>query len=135
MKKKNIVICSILIALGIFGIIKVSNHLDNDYIVVPGTVYGKNEASKSQYKSNVVSSMFWVAIHPDDSTKYKDYDVSVKYSTFAKLKLGSHTQFSVLRNKVERNYDGHYNLFVFLFFALCVFEFVAVIYLIWLSLD
>lgn len=73
-------------------------------ISVPGTVYGKNEGVRGHYKSSRITSEFYVAVHPDDSKRYKDYDIKTTFACYAGLKPGDHVTFDVYQGEVDRNY-------------------------------
>lgn len=81
-------ILGIFIIIGIiFGSVQLLDYIDSKTrITVSGTVYGK------YVDKHYTNDIFIMAVHPYDK-KYKDYSVTVDYSTFAKFDKGDNIAF------------------------------------------
>ena len=111
-KLKKLLICFISLIIGIFCLIVLLNRIENLKTIVPGTVFAKNECIKTHRKTTNIYSEFLLAIHPDDTTKYKDYVVNANFATWSKLDIGDHTQFSVLKRDVEKQYKNTWEFII-----------------------
>ena len=85
-------ILGIFIIIGIiFGSVQLLDYIGSKTdITVPGTVYGKYVCQ--EHHKHYTNDIFIMAVHPYDK-KYKDYSVTVNYSTFAKFDKGDNIAF------------------------------------------
>ena len=85
-------ILGIFIIIGIiFGSVQLLDYIGSKTdITVPGTVYGKYVCQ--EHHKHYTNDIFIMAVHPYDK-KYKDYSVTVDYSTFAKFNKGDNIAF------------------------------------------
>lgn len=75
----------------LFGGRQLINYINSKtHITVSGTVYGKYVGQ--EHHRNYTNDIFIMAVHPYDK-KYKDYSVTVDYSTFAKFDKGDNIAF------------------------------------------
>lgn len=55
---------------------------------VDGTVIAKSGEITSHYKSTIVNTNYILAVHPDDTEKYTDFDHEVPLATYVKFNVG-----------------------------------------------
>lgn len=55
---------------------------------VDGTVIAKSGEITSHYKSTIVNTDYILAVHPDDTEKYTDFDHKVPLATYVKFNVG-----------------------------------------------
>ena len=91
-KPYKAVILGIFIIIGIiFGSVQLLDYIGSKIdITVPGTVCGKYVGQ--EHHKHYTDDIFIMAVHPYDK-KYKDYSVTVDYSTFAKFDKGDNIAF------------------------------------------
>lgn len=80
----------ILIIVGFLLFIGASIYCDvnNKDVYVNGTVIAKSGETTTHYKSTKVTTDYVLAIHPDNSEKYVDFDYNVLLSTYVKYDVG-----------------------------------------------
>ena len=55
---------------------------------VDGTVIAKSGEITSHYKSTIINTNYILAVHPDDTEKYTDFDHKVPLATYVKFNVG-----------------------------------------------
>ena len=104
-------ILGIFIIIGIiFGSVQLLDYIGSKTdITVPGTVYGKYVGQ--EHHKHYTNDIFIMAVHPYDK-KYKDYSVTVDYSTFAKFDKGDNIAFvmNIFEVTDKSKYDMWYGL-------------------------
>ena len=104
-------ILGIFIIIGIiFGSVQLLDYIGSKTdITVPGTVYGKYVCQ--EHHKHYTNDIFIMAVHPYDK-KYKDYSVTVDYSTFAKFDKGDNIAFvmNIFEVTDKSKYDMWYGL-------------------------
>ena len=104
-------ILGIFIIIGIiFGSVQLLDYIGSKTdITVPGTVYGKYVCQ--EHHKHYTNDIFIMAVHPYDK-KYKDYSVTVNYSTFAKFDKGDNIAFvmNIFEVTDKSKYDMWYGL-------------------------
>ena len=104
-------ILGIFIIIGIiFGSVQLLDYIGSKTdITVPGTVYGKYVCQ--EHHKHYTNDIFIMAVHPYDK-KYKDYSVTVDYSTFAKFDKGDNIAFvmNIFEVTDKSKYDNWYGL-------------------------
>ena len=104
-------ILGIFIIIGIiFGSVQLLDYIGyKTDITVPGTVYGKYVCQ--EHHKHYTNDIFIMAVHPYDK-KYKDYSVTVDYSTFAKFDKGDNIAFvmNIFEVTDKSKYDMWYGL-------------------------
>ena len=104
-------ILGIFIIIGIiFGSVQLLDYIGSKTdITVPGTVYGKYVGQ--EHHKYYTNDIFIMAVHPYDK-KYKDYSVTVDYSTFAKFDKGDNIAFvmNIFEVTDKSKYDMWYGL-------------------------
>lgn len=125
-------ILGIFIIIGIiFGSVQLLDYIGSKTdITVPGTVYGKYVCQ--EHHKHYTNDIFIMAVHPYDK-KYKDYSVTVDYSTFAKFDKGDNIAFvmNIFEVTDKSKYDMWYGLgmmtlliiLVALWIYLCLIQF------------
>ena len=107
---KAVIIC-VFISIGmLFGSVQLLDYIDSKtHITVPGTVYGKYVGQ--EHHKHYTNDIFIMAVHPYDK-KYKDYSVTVDYSTFAKFDKGDNIAFvmNIFEVTDKSKYDMWYGL-------------------------
>ena len=80
----------ILIIVGFLLFIGASIYCDvnNKDVYVNGTVIAKSGEITINHKSTKVTTDYVLAIHPDNSKKYVDFDYNVPLSTYVKYDVG-----------------------------------------------
>ena len=80
----------ILIIVGFLLFIGASIYCDvnNKDVYINGTIIAKSGEITSHYKSTKVTTDYVLAIHPDNSEKYVDFDYNVPLSTYVKYDVG-----------------------------------------------
>lgn len=73
-------------------------------IPVRGTVYAKSGVETTRYKSTAITTDFYVAVHPDDSKRYKDYDVRTTFACYSRLNVGDKVTFDVFMKDVDKDF-------------------------------
>ena len=107
---KAVIIC-VFISIGmLFGGRQLINYIDSKtHITVSGTVYGKYVGQ--EHHKHYTNDIFIMAVHPYDK-KYKDYSVTVDYSTFAKFDKGDNIAFvmNIFEVTDKSKYATWYNI-------------------------
>lgn len=99
----------------------VYQHKDYEPIPVTGTVIAKNEGYVSAYKSTRVTSEFYMAVRPIDTSTYKSYDIKTTFLTYSTYNVGSRITFDVPKADVLIGYKTH-PLGLFLLSAFLLFS-------------
>ena len=92
-------------------------------IWVDGIVIAKSGEIVSHYKSTKITTDYILAIHPNDSEKYTDFDHKVSLATYVKYKVGDNISckeeaYYVLKN--PKWYDDKGALcIIYIFVMLC----------------
>ena len=118
---KNLVI----IIIGLLLILGPSMYHDaNDkYVQIEGTVIAKSGEIVSHYKSTRVTTDYILAVHPDDTEKYTDFDHKVPLATYVKFNVGDKISckeeaYYVLKNPKWHDDKGVLCI-IYIFITLC----------------
>ena len=100
---KNLVI----IIIGLLLILGPSMYHDaNDkYVQIEGTVIATSGEITSHYKSTKVTTDYILAIHPNDSLKYIDFDHEVSLATYIKYNVGDKISCKTEKYYIMKNPD------------------------------
>ena len=101
---------------------------------VPGTVVSKNteQYAHGRYHRNM-STRYIMCVKPNDTNKFKNYDLYVDYTTYCTHNVGDKITFSLSEKKCLREFKSsiwieHISGIVFILFAmLSVFLFAGII--------
>ena len=114
----------ILIIIGLLLFIGPSIYCDiNREVWIDGTVIAKSGEITFHYKSTKVTTDYILAVHPDNSEKYTDFDHKVPLATYVKYNVGDKISckeeaYYVLKN--PKWYDDKSTLsIIYVFIKLC----------------
>lgn len=104
---KNLVI----IIIGLLLMVGPSMYHDaNDkYVQIEGTVIAKSDEITSHYKSTKVTTDYILAIHPNDSLKYIDFDHEVSLATYIKYNVGDKISCKTEKYYIMKNPEWYDN--------------------------
>ena len=104
---KNLVI----IIIGLLLIVGPSIYHDaNDkYVQIEGTVIAKSDEITTHYKSTKVTTDYILAIHPNDSAKYIDFDHEVSLATYIKYNVGDKISCKTEKYYIMKNPEWYDN--------------------------
>ena len=90
---------------------------------VDGTVIAKSGEIVSHYKSTRVTTDYILAVHPDDTEKYTDFDHKVPLATYVKFNVGDKISckeeaYYVLKNPKWHDDKGVLCI-IYIFITLC----------------
>ena len=113
-----------LIIIGLLLFIGPSIYCDiNREVWIDGTIIAKSGEITSHYKSTRVTTDYILAVHPDDTEKYTDFDHKVPLATYVKYNVGDKISckeeaYYVLKN--PKWYDDKSTLsIIYVFIKLC----------------
>ena len=113
-----------LIIIGSLLFIGPSIYCDiNREVWIDGTIIAKSGEITSHYKSTRVTTDYILAVHPDDTEKYTDFDHKVPLATYVKYNVGDKISckeeaYYILKN--PKWYDDKSTLnIIYVFIKLC----------------
>ena len=113
-----------LIIIGLLLFIGPSIYCDiNREVWIDGTIIAKSGEITSHYKLTKVTTDYILAVHPDDTEKYTDFDHKVPLATYVKYNVGDKISckeeaYYVLKN--PKWYDDKSTLsIIYVFIKLC----------------
>ena len=118
---KNLIF--IVIGLLLFVGPSIYHDLYKKDVWIDGTVIAKSGEIVSHYKSTRVTTDYILAVHPDDTEKYTDFDHKVPLATYVKFNVGDKISckeeaYYVLKN--PKWYDDKGVLcIIYIFITLC----------------
>lgn len=125
MKKLVIIIIGLLLIVG-----PSMYHDANDkYVQIEGTVIAKSDEITSHYKSTKVTTDYILAIHPNDSTKYIDFDHEVSLATYIKYNVGDKISCKTEKYYIMKNPEWYDNksLLCIIYIGIMLFGIILVI--------
>ena len=101
----------ILIIIGLLLIVGPSIYHDNNdkYVQIEGTVIAKSDEITTHYKSTKVTTDYILAIHPNDSAKYIDFDHEVSLATYIKYNVGDKISCKTEKYYIMKNPEWYDN--------------------------
>ena len=101
----------ILIIIGLLLILGPSIYHDNNdkYVQIEGTVIAKSDEITTHYKSTKVTTDYILAIHPNDSAKYIDFDHEVSLATYIKYNVGDKISCKTEKYYIMKNPEWYDN--------------------------
>ena len=121
----------IIIIIGLLLIVGPSIYHDNNdkYAQIEGTVIAKSDEITSHYKSTKVTTDYILAIHPNDSTKYIDFDHEVSLATYIKYNVGDKISCKTEKYYIMKNPEWYDNksLLCIIYIGIMLFGIILVI--------
>lgn len=105
MKKLVIIIIGLLLMVGP----SMYHDANNKYVQIEGTVIAKSGEITSHYKSIKVTTDYILAIHPNDSAKYIDFDHEVSLATYIKYNVGDKISCKTEKYYIMKNPEWYDN--------------------------
>ena len=101
----------ILIIIGLLLIVGPSIYHDNNdkYVQIEGTVIAKSDEITTHYKSTKITTDYILAIHPNDSLKYIDFDHEVSLATYIKYNVGDKISCKTEKYYIMKNPEWYDN--------------------------
>ena len=101
----------ILIIIGLLLIVGPSIYHDNNdkYVQIEGTVIAKSDEITTHYKSTKITTDYILAIHPNDSAKYIDFDHEVSLATYIKYNVGDKISCKTEKYYIMKNPEWYDN--------------------------
>ena len=101
----------ILIIIGLLLIVGPSIYHDNNdkYVQIEGTVIAKSDEITTHYKSTKITTDYILAIHPNDSAKYIDFDHEVSLATYIKYNVGDKISCKTEKYYIMKNAEWYDN--------------------------
>ena len=121
----------ILIIIGLLLILGPSIYHDanNKYVCIEGTVIAKSGEITTHYKSTKVTTDYILAIHPNDSLKYIDFDHEVSLATYIKYNVGDKISCKTEKYYIMKNakwYDNK-SLLCIIYISIMLFGIILII--------
>ena len=121
----------ILIIIGLLLIVGPSIYHDNNdkYVQIEGTVIAKSDEITTHYKSTKVTTDYILAIHPNDSLKYIDFDHEVSLATYIKYNVGDKISCKTEKYYIMKNPEWYDNkdLFCIIYIGIMLFSIILII--------
>lgn len=105
MKKLIIIIIGLLLILGP----SIYHDANDKYVQIEGTVIAKSGEITTHYKSTKVTTDYILAIHPNDSAKYIDFDHEVSLATYIKYNVGDKISCKTEKYYIMKNPEWYDN--------------------------
>ena len=121
----------ILIIIGLLLILGPSIYHDanNKYVCIEGTVIAKSGEITTHYKSTKVTTDYILAIHPNDSLKYIDFDHEVSLATYIKYNVGDKISCKTEKYYIMKNAEWYDNksLLCIIYISIMLFGIILII--------
>lgn len=121
----------ILIIIGFLLFIGASIYCDvnNKDVYVNGTVIAKSEEITTHHKLIKVTTDYVLAIHPDNSEKYIDFDYNVSLSTYVKYNVGDKISCKTEKYYIMKNPEWYDNkgLLCIIYIGIMLFGIILII--------
>ena len=121
----------ILIIIGLLLILGPSIYHDanNKYVCIEGTVIAKSDEITTHYKSTKVTTDYILAIHPNDSAKYIDFDHEVSLATYIKYNVGDKISCKTEKYYIMKNPEWYDNkgLLCIIYISIMLFGIILII--------
>ena len=121
----------ILIIIGLLLILGPSIYHDanNKYVCIEGTVIAKSGEITTHYKSTKVTTDYILAIHPNDSVKYIDFDHKVSLATYIKYNVGDKISCKTEKYYIMKNPEWYDNksLLCIIYIGIMLFGIILII--------
>ena len=121
----------ILIIIGLLLILGPSIYHDanNKYVCIEGTVIAKSGEITTHYKSTKVTTDYILAIHPNDSAKYIDFDHKVSLATYIKYNVGDKISCKTEKYYIMKNPEWYDNksLLCIIYISIMLFGIILII--------
>ena len=121
----------ILIIIGLLLILGPSIYHDanNKYVCIEGTVIAKSGEITTHYKSTKVTTDYILAIHPNDSAKYIDFDHKVSLAKYIKYNVGDKISCKTEKYYIMKNPEWYDNkgLLCIIYIGIMLFGIILII--------
>ena len=121
----------ILIIIGLLLIVGPSIYHDNNdkYVQIEGTVIAKSDEITTHYKSTKITTDYILAIHPNDSLKYIDFDHEVSLATYIKYNVGDKISCKTEKYYIMKNAEWYDNksLLCIIYISIMLFGIILII--------
>ena len=121
----------ILIIIGLLLIVGPSIYHDNNdkYVQIEGTVIAKSDEITTHYKSTKVTTDYILAIHPNDSLKYIDFDHEVSLATYIKYNVGDKISCKTEKYYIMKNPEWYDNkgLLCIIYISIMLFGIILIV--------
>ena len=121
----------ILIIIGLLLIVGPSIYHDNNdkYVQIEGTVIAKSDEITTHYKSTKVTTDYILAIHPNDSAKYIDFDHEVSLATYIKYNVGDKISCKTEKYYIMKNPEWYDNkgLLCIIYISIMLFGIILIV--------
>ena len=121
----------ILIIVGFLLFIGASIYCDvnNKDVYINGTIIAKSGEITSHYKSTKVTTDYILAIHPNDSAKYIDFDHEVSLATYIKYNVGDKISCKTEKYYIMKNPEWYDNkgLLCIIYIGIMLFGIILII--------
>ena len=121
----------ILIIIGLLLIVGPSIYHDNNdkYVQIEGTVIAKSDEITTHYKSTKITTDYILAIHPNDSAKYIDFDHEVSLATYIKYNVGDKISCKTEKYYIMKNAEWYDNksLLCIIYISIMLFGIILII--------
>ena len=78
-------------------------------VLVDGTIIAKSGEIVSRYKSTKITTDYILAVHPNDSEKYTDFDHKVSLATYIKYNVGDKISCKTEKYYIMKNPEWYDN--------------------------
>ena len=125
MKNLIIIIVGLLLILGP----SIYHDANNKYVCIEGTVIAKSGEITTHYKSTKVTTDYILAIHPNDSLKYIDFDHEVSLATYIKYNVGDKISCKTEKYYIMKNPEWYDNksLLCIIYISIMLFGIILII--------
>lgn len=125
MKNLIIIIIGLLLILGP----SLYHDANNKYVCIEGTVIAKSGEITTHYKSTKVTTDYILAIHPNDSVKYIDFDHKVSLATYIKYNVGDKISCKTEKYYIMKNPEWYDNksLLCIIYISIMLFGIILII--------
>ena len=125
MKNLIIIIVGLLLILGP----SIYHDANDKYVQIEGTVIAKSGEITTHYKSTKVTTDYILAIHPNDSVKYIDFDHKVSLATYIKYNVGDKISCKTEKYYIMKNPEWYDNksLLCIIYISIMLFGIILII--------
>ena len=125
MKNLIIIIVGLLLILGP----SIYHDANDKYVQIEGTVIAKSGEITTHYKSTKVTTDYILAIHPNDSVKYIDFDHKVSLATYIKYNVGDKISCKTEKYYIMKNPEWYDNksLLCIIYIGIMLFGIILII--------
>ena len=125
MKNLIIIIVGLLLILGP----SIYHDANDKYVQIEGTVIAKSGEITTHYKSTKVTTDYILAIHPNDSVKYIDFDHKVSLATYIKYNVGDKISSKTEKYYIMKNPEWYDNksLLCIIYISIMLFGIILII--------